>query len=161
MMNLNFTLVGQMVTFALFVFFTMHYVWPHIIKVLEERRKTIADGLAAAEKGQRDLELASHKTNEMLAEAKSKAAHIIEEAGQRSNKIIEEAKVAAREEGKRLLEVAQGEIEQEFHAARKKLMQQVTTIAVAGAEKIIREKINDTIDSRLLDELIKEVGDGT
>src|SRR3989338_1061066 len=117
-MNLNFTLLGEMLTFIVFVWFTMQFIWPPLIKVLAERREKIAAGLAAAEKTKRDLELAHHKVTELLTEAKAQAAQMIEQASQRANHIIEEAKGRARDECDRLLVIAKTDIEREFQAAR-------------------------------------------
>src|SRR3989339_80292 len=132
-MDLNATLLVQMLCFIVFIVVTMKWIWPPIISALEERRQKIADGLAAAEQGQKDLELAQIKQQEMLNEAKSKGAQIIDMANQRSNKIVEEAKNQARSEAERLLQRAQNEIEQEYHSAQEKLMTQVAQLATAGA----------------------------
>src|SRR5687768_4228907 len=112
-MNLNLTLLGEMLTFAIFIWFTMRFVWPPLMAALEERREKIAAGLAAADKGHRELEMAQHKIDEMMTEAKGQVAHIIEQANQRANHIIEEAKARARVEGDRLITLAKRDVEQE------------------------------------------------
>ncbi len=156
-MDINATLFGQMITFILFIWFTMKFVWPPLMRVMEERRKKIADGLAAAEQGQRDLELAQIKVKEQLTEVKTEAAHIIEQANKRAGHIIEEAKGQARVEGERLLQLTQGEIEQAYHSAKESLMQQVSTLAIAGAEKILQRKVDKKTNDRLVDQLVDEI----
>lgn len=140
-MNLNLTLLGEMLTFAVFIWFTMRFVWPPLMAALEERREKIAAGLAAADKGHRDLELAQYKINEMMTEAKGRAAQIIEQANQRANHIVEEAKGRARVEGDRLITLAKRDIEQEYHAAREKLLDEVSSLAMLGAKKILNEQV--------------------
>lgn len=156
-MDINATLFGQMVTFILFVGFTMKFVWPPLMRIMEDRRKKIADGLAAAEKGQRDLELAQIKAREQLVEAKAEASRIIEQANQRANHIVEESKQQARLEGDRLIDLAKSQIEQEYNSARQELMQQVSIIAVAGAEKILKHEVDRKTNDRLINELISEI----
>ncbi len=156
-MNLNATLIGQIITFALFIWFVMKYVWPPVVNMMEERRKKIADGLAAAEKGHRELELAQIKVHEQMAEAKATAAKVIEQANQRATYIIEEAKDKARDEGARLLSLATAEIEQERNMARETLLKEVSTLAVAGAEKILGQQVDQKQNARLVDEMIGEV----
>ncbi len=156
-MDLNATLFGQMITFILFIWVTMKFIWPKLIQVMEERRNKIADGLAAAEQGQRELELAQYKTKEMLMEAKKEAAHILEMANQRANHIVEEGKERAREEGDRLLKLAQGEVEQEYNSAREQLLQQVSSIAVAGAERILQREVDKAGNDKIVQELVGEI----
>lgn len=156
-MNINLTLLGEMLTFSVFVWFTMRFIWPPIVKAMEERRAKIAAGLAAAEKGHRDLELAQHKVTEMLTEAKGQAAQIVEQANQRANHIVEESKARARSEGDRLLNVAKGDIERELNHARETLMGQVSSLVVAGAEKILQHEVNKSANDRLVAQMIKEI----
>ena len=118
-MNINATIIGQMLTFVVFVWFCMKFIWPPLINVLAERTKKIADGLSAADRAEQDLELAQEKAVAQLKEAKQQAAEIIDQAHKRSSQLIDEAKGQAREEGDRLLKAAQAEIEQEFNRARK------------------------------------------
>ena len=153
-MDLNATLLGQMITFAVFVWFTMKFVWPHIMKAIEDRRKIIADGLAAAEKGQREVELAQHKVTEIIDHAKSQASEIIEQANKRSGSIIEESKQTARSEGERLVKLAQTEIAQELQQAKESLLSEVAGLAITGAEKILHQKLDEVNQRRLLDEII-------
>lgn len=156
-MDINATLFGEMITFTVFVAFTMKFVWPLLMGMMEDRRKKIADGLAAAEKGRRDLELAEIKVKDMLTEAKAESSRIIEQATLRANHIIEESKQQARVEGDRLIGLAKGQIEQEFNSAKQELMQQVSILAVAGAEKILKHEVDRSINDRLVNELIGEI----
>lgn len=153
-MNINLTLFGEMITFAIFVWFTMRFVWPPLMKAMEERRETIAAGLAAAEKGKRDLELAAHKVTELLTEAKAQAALMIEQANHRANHIIEESKTQARIEGDRLLAIAKTDIAREFQAAREELMQQVSSLVIAGAEKVLQHEVNKSANDKIILEMI-------
>jgi F-type H+-transporting ATPase subunit b len=156
-MNLNLTLLGQMITFALFIWFTMKYVWPPVTKALDERQKKIADGLAAAERGQHDLELAQHKAVEHLREAKHHAAEVMEQANKRADQIIEEARQTARTEGQRLVALAQADIAREFEHARQSLREQVGQIAISGAEKLLKRHIDVAANQDILSELLKQV----
>ena len=156
-MDINITLLGEMITFAIFVWFTMKFVWPPMMNAMNDRQKKIADGLAAAEQGQNELEMVRIKVKEQLLEAKTEAAAILEQANQRAGHVIKEAKDKARDEGDRLLQLAQGEIEQEFNAAREKLMTHVSKVAVAGAEKILQREIDRASNDRLVEELAGEI----
>ncbi len=156
-MNLNLTLIGQMITFGLFVWFTMKYVWPPMLNILHGRQKTIADGLAAAEKGQKELELAEHKAVAILTEAKAKAAHILEQANQRANHIVEESKSHARTEGARLLSIANADIEREYHSAKSQLMTEVSGMVIAATEKILQKEVDQESNVALVDELVGEL----
>src|SRR3990167_9540220 len=156
-MNINLTLFGEMITFAIFVWFTMRFVWPPLTAALEERREKIAAGLAAAEKGKRDLELAQHKVTEILTEAKAQAAQMIEQANHRANLIIEEGKARARIEGDRLLEIAKADVEREFQSAREKLMSQISSLVITGAEKVLQSEVNKSANDRLVTDLLSGV----
>ena len=128
-MNINLTLIGQSISFFVFVWFVMKYVWPPLINVLEERRKAIADGMAAAERGKHQQELAEKRAGEVISEAKERAAEIIARAETRANEIVDDAKNAARDEGDRLKAAANAEIEQEVFRAKEQLRGQVVSIA--------------------------------
>ena len=156
-MEINATLIGQMITFAVFVWFTMKYIWPHIIKAMQEREKRIVDGLAAAERGHHELELAQHKATDQLRDAKIHAAEILEQANKRANQIVEESKERAREEGERLLAIAHSDIEQEIQSAREKLRKEVAALAIASAEKILERSVDAHVQSELVDKLITEI----
>ena len=156
-MNINATLIGQTIAFAVFVWFCMKYVWPPMMQALSDRQKKIADGLAAADRASTDLELAKDKAAEQLREAKDQAQAIIEQANRRSVQIIEEAKNQAREEGERLKAAAQADIEMEANRAREALRAQVAVLAVSGAEKILGQHIDQAANSKLVDQLAAEL----
>ena len=156
-MNFNFTLVGQLLAFILFVWFCMKYVWPPMLKILEEREKEIADGLNAASEGRRELEEANARKEEILGEAKKEAAYLVGQANQRANQLVEEAKTSAQEEAEKIKVSAQNDIEQSAKRAREELRSEVATLAVAGAEKILNSEIDEKKNSELIDELTKEL----
>ena len=149
-MNINATLIGQTITFFLFVWFCMKFVWPPIMQALAERKKQIADGLAAGERGKHELELSSKRAVENLHEAKQKAAEIIAQAEKRASQVIEEAKGAAKDEGNRILTGAKAEVEQEVFRAKEVLRQHVADLAVAGAAKILRREVDAKAHADLL-----------
>jgi F-type H+-transporting ATPase subunit b len=156
-MNINLTLIGQLLTFVVFVWFTMKYVWTPIMGALEERRKGIADGLAAGERGQHERELAKERAKEVLHDAKGQASDILAQAQKRASEIIDEAKGNARLEGDRILTAASAEIEQEVNRAREHLREKVAALAIAGAEKILRKEINAEVHQDIVDSLAKEI----
>lgn len=156
-MNLNATILGQSIAFFVFVWFCMKYVWPPITAILEERQKKIADGLEAAERAQRDLNLAQNKAAEELREAKKQGAELIELVNKRANQIIDEAKDKAREEGQRLIAGAKAEIDREVQRAKEALRSQVAAIAVAGAEKILESSIDQAANEELVKKLAAEL----
>jgi len=156
-MNITATLIGQSISFFLFVIFTMKYVWPPILAAMAERDKKIADGLAAADRASHDLELAKGKAAERLTEAKHEAAAIIDAAGKRSNQIVDEAKSAAVVEADRVKASAQAEIEQEINRAREQLRGQVAALSLAGAEKILGAAIDQKVHAGLVDKLAAEL----
>ena len=120
-MNINMTLLGQMIAFAIFIWFCMKYVWPPLINAMQERQKKIAEGLQEADRAAKDLELAQKKATDLLREAKEQAAQLIDQANKRGNQLIEEAKDQARAEGDRLKTAAQADIEQEVQRAKETL----------------------------------------
>lgn len=156
-MNMNLTLIGQMVAFAVFVLFCMKYVWPPILAAMTERAEKIADGLAAADRASHDLELAQEKAVERLKEAKAEAASIVDAANKRANQIVDEAKDVARTEGERIKESAQGEIDQEVNRAREQLRGQVSALALAGAEKVLAAEIDMQRHTEIVDKLAAEL----
>ena len=149
-MNINATLLGQTIMFILFVWFCMKFVWPPIMQSLSERKKQIADGLAAGERGKHELELASKHAAANLHEAKQKAAEIIAQAEKRSSQVVEEAKGIAKEEGNRIVASAKAEVEQEVFRAREILRQHVADLAVAGAAKILHREVDAKAHADLL-----------
>lgn len=156
-MDLNLTLLGQMITFAILVGFTMKYIWPPITQAMQARQQKIADGLAAAERGVHELELAQHKAADRLRDAKIQAAEIIDKANKRATQIIEEAKQQARSEGKRLLAIAQSEIEQEMHQAKQTLREQLAGVVVAGVEKVLERSVDVSANNEIFEKLADEI----
>ena len=156
-MNINLTLIGQMIAFVCFVMFCMKYVWPPILAAMAEREKKIADGLAAADRASHDLELAKEKAVERLVEAKHEATGIIDSANKRGNQIVEEAKGAAVVEADRVKASAQAEIEQETNRAREHLRGQVAALSLAGAEKVLGAAIDQEAQAGLVDKLAAEL----
>ncbi|MCR9105350.1 MAG: F0F1 ATP synthase subunit B [Gammaproteobacteria bacterium] len=156
-MNINLTLIGQMLAFAGFVLFCMKYVWPPILAAMAEREQKIADGLAAADRASHDLELAQEKAVERLKEAKTEAAGIVDSANKRANQIVEEAKDAALVEAERVKAAAQAEIEQETNRARETLRGQVAALSLAGAEKVLGAEIDQSAHNALVEKLASEL----
>lgn len=156
-MNINLTLIGQSITFVLYVWFCMKFIWPPIMKAMDERKKKIADGLAAAERGTREQELAQKRATEVLYEAKQQAQDIITQAQKRGSEIVEESKQHARDEGERLLTAAHAEIEQEVNHAREKLRGQVANLAIAGASKVLRREVDAAANEDLLKDLVSQL----
>ena len=156
-MNINMTLIGQSITFAIFVWFCMKFVWPPIVNALEARKKQIADGLAAADRGKHELELAAKRAADSLHEAKQKSSEIIAQAEKRASQLIDEAKNAAKEEGDRMIAAAKAEIEQESHRAREALRGEVATLVVAGAGRILRREVNPQAHADLLEAIKNEL----
>jgi F-type H+-transporting ATPase subunit b len=156
-LDINFTLIIQMLVFAVFVWFTMKFVWPPLAKAMEERQNKIADGLAAAERGRKELELAQYRVKDELKHAKVQASEIIEKATRRATQLIEEAKDEAKQETERQAKIAHEKLQQEVNQARDNLRKQVAQLAVAGAEIILQRKIDDKANYQLLDNLIEEI----
>ncbi|MCP4211343.1 MAG: F0F1 ATP synthase subunit B [Halieaceae bacterium] len=156
-MNLNLTLIGQMLAFIGFVVFCMKYVWPPILAAMAERETKIADGLAAADRASHDLELAQEKAVERLKEAKEEAAGIIDSANKRAGQLVDEAKEAAVTEADRVKAAAQAEIEQEANRAKEHLRGQVAALSLAGAEKVLGAAIDENAHKELVDKLASEL----
>ncbi|MGD9386619.1 MAG: F0F1 ATP synthase subunit B [Gammaproteobacteria bacterium] len=152
-MGINLTLFGQMLTFLVFIWFTKKFVWPPVMQALEERRARIAEGLAAAERGQKALEEADAQVAERLREARQQAAQIIEQAERRGAELVEEAKVNAEATGERMIAQARAEIDQETNRARESLRGEVAAIAVAGAKQLLEKEIDSATHRELLDRL--------
>jgi|TARA_B100000686_G_scaffold100973_1_gene108168 F-type H+-transporting ATPase subunit b len=155
--NINATFLGQMIAMAFFLWFCSKYVWPLFVAILEERKKKIADGLEAAARAEKDLEIAQVKSNEQLKEAKAEAAAIIDQANKRAAQIVDEAKEQAREEGQRIIAGANAEIEQEVNRAKEALRAQVSAIAIAGAEKILEGSVDQAANEEMLNKLASEL----
>lgn len=156
-MNINATLIGQMVAFAIFIFLTQRFVWPPIVAAMAERTKRIADGLQAADRAEKDLELAKKKVVEELSSAKKEAAAIIDSANKRAIEIVEEAKDKARVEADRLKASAAAEIEQATSRAKEELRSKVVVLAMAGAEKILASSIDQNAHTELVNKLAAEL----
>ncbi|ALN63194.1 MULTISPECIES: F0F1 ATP synthase subunit B [Lysobacter] len=156
-MNPNMTFFGQMLSFAILVWFTMKFIWPPLNAAIEERQKKIAEGLAAAERSQKDLAQAQESVDAALREARTKANEIIDQAHQRANQIIDQAKTDAVVEGTRLKALADAEIAAATDRAREDLRKQVSTLAVTGAEKLLKREIDANAHKALLDELAAEI----
>lgn len=152
-MNINLTLIGQSITFLLFVWFCKAFVWSAIRTAMEEREAQIADGLEAADRAGKDLELAQEKATHTMREAKEQGASIIDAANKRAAQIVEEAKDTAREEGDRLKAAAQAEIEQEANRAKEQLRSQVAQLVLAGAEKVLEASIDENAHNALVEKL--------
>jgi len=156
-MNLNLTLVAQAVSFALFIWFTVKFVWPPMLRAIEARQKTIADGLAAAEQGRRSLEVSTRQADEAVREARKRAAEILAQAEKRAAQMIDEARNAAKDEGEREKAAAKAEIEQAVTRAREQLRDRVASLAVAGAEKILRREVDAKAHGELLETIKREL----
>ncbi|HET8700442.1 MAG TPA: F0F1 ATP synthase subunit B [Nitrococcus sp.] len=154
---MNLTLFGQLASFALFSYLVYRFLWDPITNLLEERRKRIADGLAAAEHGQRERELAEKHAREVLREAKEQANEIIANAQRRASEIIEGAKDDARIEGERIIASARSEIEQQMNLAREGLRREVVTLAMQGAERVLRRKIDAKTNNEVLEKLAAQL----
>ena len=157
-MNINATLLGQMITFALLVWFTMKYVWPPLMQALEERKKKIAEGLAAADKGKHEMELAEKRASAVLKEAKDQAAEIVNLAHKRAGELVDESKQSAREEGERIVTAAKAEIDREVQKTKEDLRQQVASLAVAAAEQILRKEVDREKHRDIIENLDKQLG---
>ncbi|MDP3847622.1 MAG: F0F1 ATP synthase subunit B [Pseudomonas sp.] len=156
-MNINATLIGQSVAFFIFVMFCMKFVWPPVITAMRERQKKIADGLDAASRATRDLELAHEKVGQQLREAKTQAAEIIEQAKKRGTQLVDEARDQARVEAERVKAQAQAEIEQEINSVKDALRAQLGSLAVSGAEKILSATIDQNAHAELVAKLAAEI----
>lgn len=152
-MNFNATLIGQSIAFALYVWFVMKFVWPLLSKILEDRKTKIADGLAAAEKGQHELELAEQRSLKILKDSKEQALEVISNAQKRADEIIEESKSTARVEGERILIAARSEISQEINQARESLRKEVSSLAIAGAEQVLMREVDEAAHRDVLTKL--------
>ena len=156
-MNINATLFAQMIVFAILIWVTMKWIWPPLMAAIEERQQKIAEGLAAADRSKRDLAQAEERVNEALREARGKASEIINQAEARRAQIIDQAREEAIEEANRQKAAALAEIASAQARAREDLRKQVSALAVAGAEKLIRREIDSNAHRALLDELAAEI----
>ncbi|WP_339724103.1 F0F1 ATP synthase subunit B [uncultured Paraglaciecola sp.] len=156
-MNINATLFGELIAFIFFVWFCMKYVWPPIIGAIEERQQKIADGLAASERGEKDLELAQAKATDQLKEAKAQAADIIEQAKKRGSAIVDEETQRGHSEREKIIAQGYSEVEAERNRTKEELRQQVAVLAIAGAEKILEREIDAAAQSDIVAKLVAEL----
>jgi len=156
-MDITFTLIAQALTFAILIWFTAKFIWPPLMNAIETRQTTIAEGLAAGERGKHDLEMAAKRSAEIIREAKEKAADILAGGDKRASEIVEAAKTQAKVEGDRIIAVAKAEIDQEVFRAREQLRTQVSAIALAGAGKILGREIDAKAHNDLLEKLVAEI----
>jgi F-type H+-transporting ATPase subunit b len=159
-MDFNLTLIGQTVAMIVFVWFCMKFIWPPVMKAIEQRRKEIADGIAAGEKGQKELADARHGSEAILADARQKAMQVVDLAHKRGNDLVAEAKTTATAEGQRLVSQAKGEIANEQNRARDGLRKEVAALALAGATKVLGREVDAKAHAQLLDELAAELEKG-
>jgi F-type H+-transporting ATPase subunit b len=152
-MSINATLIGQMITFALLVWFTMKYVWPPLLASLDERKKKISEGLAAAELGQHEMALAEKKAKGVIKEAKNQSTDIVNMAHKRANDLIEESKDSAKKEGDRLIAAAKMQIDQEMQTAKDSLRKEVSVLALSASEKILSAEIDKSKHKEILDKV--------
>src|SRR4051812_41616648 len=150
-------MLSQAVAFAIFIWFTVKFIWPPLMRAIEARQKQIAEGLAAAERGKQDLEQAAARTADMLREARQQAQEALAQAEKRAGQMIDQAKIAATGEGARLIAAAKAEIEQEVSRARETLRMQVAALAVAGAEQILRREVDVKVHADLLASVEREL----
>lgn len=156
-MNINMTLLGQMISFALFIWFTMKFIWPPIVQALEERKNQIAEGLAQAERGQYAQEVARKHALETLQKTKAQTTEMLAQAQKRAVEIVEEAKSEAGAEGERILTTVKAEIERERNRLKDQLREQIAQLAIAAAEKILQREIDPTRHQDLLDNMARQV----
>ena len=156
-MDINLTLIGQTIAMIVFVWFCMKVIWPPLLGAIEERQAKIAEGLAAADKGQERLEQATAEAEEIISEARKQATGILDQAHARANEIVAEGKSDGVKERDRQLAAAKAEIEQEANRAREELRTQVSAIAVASAEKILQREIDDRQHQDILGKLAEEL----
>jgi len=156
-MNINLTLFGQTVTFIVFVWFCMRYIWPPILNALNERRQKIADGLAEAEKGMRAREMAQQEAEQLLRESRDRAAEVLAQAQRRADEMVEESKQTARTEGERLLAGARAEIDQEVNQARETLRKEVVVLALRGTEQLLGREVDRNAHNDLLESLAEQL----
>lgn len=142
-MNINLTLFGQSATFIVFVWFCLKFIWPHLIKAMNDRKTKIAEGLAAGERGLHEQQLGEQRAVEVIREAKDQAKEILAQAHKRGDDIVDEAKGDGRAEGERMLKAAEAEIEQQMNQAREKLRADVVKLALQGAEQVLGSAVDE------------------
>ncbi|MDT0619239.1 F0F1 ATP synthase subunit B [Salinisphaera sp. P385] len=153
-MSINATLLGQMIVFGIFIWFTMKYIWPPLMDAMRERQKRISDGLAAAERGARELEEATDKAEATLKEAREQAQEVLSNAQKQANENVERSRDEARAEGERLKQAARDEIDQAVAHAKEELRREVGSLAVVGAERILKREIDAKAHNDIIDDLV-------
>ena len=156
-MNINATIIGQVIVFTILIWFSVKFIWPPLLKAIEDRQKKIADGLAAAERGQHELHKASGDAAAIVDEAREKALKIVDQANRRSSEIIEDARTTAISEGQRLVGDARQEVALEQARARDTLRKDVGTLAVAGASRLLEREIDPKAHADLIEKLAREI----
>jgi len=156
-MNVTATLIGQLIVFSVLIWFVKAVLWEPILNTLDDRKKRIADGLAASEKGLKDQEMAAELAKDEIKKAKTEAAEIIAQAKARDGQMLEEAKSKAVEEAERVMAGAQAEIDQEVNRAKDSLRSQVSSLAVAGASKILGKEVDASAHKAALKELVEQI----
>jgi len=156
-MNINITLLGEMITFAVLVWVVMKYIWPPIMKIIEERQEKIASGLEAAEQGRRELEQARNEVDRYLQEAKIQAAAILEQANKKANDLLEICKANAQIERNKVLSLAKLDLEQEVNRVKEELQQQTVDLVIVATEKILHQKMDDSVRKELINKLISNI----
>jgi F-type H+-transporting ATPase subunit b len=156
-MNINLTLFGQTVTFIVFVWFCLKFIWPHIMKAMEDRKTQIAEGLAAGERGRHEQELAEQRAVEVIREAKDQAKEILALAHKRGDEIVEDAKGDGRAEGERMLRAAEAEMEQQINQARERLRNDVVELALQGAQQVLGSEVDEKAHTEQLNRLAAQL----
>ncbi len=156
-MNINATLIGQLIAFAVFVAFCMKYVWPPLMAAIEERQKTIADGLAASERAEKDLPLAQDKATAQLKEAKQQAAEIVEQAKKRANQLVDEETQRGHSEREKIIAQGYAEIEAERNRVKEELRKKVAGLAISGAQQILAREIDAQAQNDIVEKLVAEL----
>ena len=156
-MNINVTLFGQTITFIVFVWFCLKFIWPHIIKGMDDRKTQIADGLAAGERGRHEKELAEQRAVEVIREAKDQAKEILALAHKRGDEIVDDAKGDGRAEGERMLRAAEAEMEQQMNQAREQLRADVVKLALQGAQQVLGRDVDEKAHTEQLNRLAEQL----
>jgi F-type H+-transporting ATPase subunit b len=156
-MDLTFTMIAEAAVFIAFIWFTKAFVWPPLLRAIEARQKTIADGLAEAERGRSSLADAQKQTEKLLAEARARAQEIVSAAEKSASQRVEESKAQAKTEGERLVAAAHAQIQQEVQSAKQQLREQVAELAVVGAEKILRREVDARAHADMLNQLKAQI----
>jgi F-type H+-transporting ATPase subunit b len=156
-MNINLTLIGQTIAFIVFVWFCLKFIWPHIIKAMDERKTRIAEGLAAGERGLHEQELAKQRAVTLIREAKEQAKEILAQAHRRGDEIVDEAKNDGRVEGERMLRAAESEIQQQINQTREQLRAEVVKLSLQGAQQVLGREVDEKAHTEQLNRLAAQL----